>query len=82
MKSEDMYKQCTFKNGDSTTHAWIEEKYAKVGLTMKFKDLPEDDTRWEVVSVNQEAVPRSNFDRQAESFIYNAHPVNKMRGNK
>jgi hypothetical protein len=32
---EDMYRQCTFKHENSITTAWIEEKYAKVGLTMK-----------------------------------------------
>ena len=79
---EDMYRQCGFKCGDSTTCAWIESKYAKVGLTGKFKDVPEDDRRWEIVSVSHEELPKSKIDRQSERFINHAHPTNKMRGNK
>ena len=78
---EDMYVQCSLKCGDVTTTAWIEQKYAKVGLTGKFKDVPNDDRRWEVVEAGTEALPKSAI-ASAYTFISHAHPTNKMRGNK
>lgn len=79
---EDMYKQCGLKSGNSTTSAWIQEKYAKIGLTGLFKDVPDDQTRWEVVSVGGESLPKSAIDNRNGTFITHAHPINKMRGNK
>ncbi len=78
---DDLYVQCTFKNENSTTTAWIEQKYAKVGLTGKFKDVS-DDVRWEIVTIGETEKPKSAIDHMAEKFIYNQHPTNKMRGNK
>lgn len=79
---EDMYVQCNLKFENDTTVAWIEQKYAKVGLSGKFKDVPEDQRRWEIVSVSSTAKPKSAIDHMAERFINHAHPTNKMRGNK
>lgn len=77
---EDLYKQCNFKCGDSTTTAWIEEKYAVVGKSGKFKDIG-DDKRWEIISVSKESLPKNQIT-SAYTFIAHAHPTNKMRGNK
>lgn len=68
---EDLYKQCALRSGPSTTSAWIQEKYAKVGLTGKFKDMPEDETRWEIISASKESLPKSAIDHRAESFKRN-----------
>lgn len=78
---EEMYKQCLMKCEDVTTSSWIEEKYAKVGLTGKFKDVG-DGRRWEILEVSKESLPKSQIDHQAERFIKHQHPTNTMRGNK
>lgn len=78
---EDMYVQCKLKCEDVTTVAWIEQKYAKVGLSGKFKDVPDDDRRWEVVEASGDPLPKSAI-ASAHTFISHAHPANKMRGNK
>jgi hypothetical protein len=77
-----MNVQCIFKCVDASTSAWIEEKHAKVGKSMLFKDTPEDQRRWEIVHVCGEPLPKSSIDRQSERFITHAHPTNRMRGNK
>lgn len=73
---EELYKQCALKCGSSTTSAWIQEKYAKVGLTGKFKDVQEDQTRWEIISASTESLPKSAISHRAESFKRNGSIAN------
>lgn len=81
-KDNTMYVQCTFKCENATTSGWIEEKYAKVGKSGKFKDTPDDQRRWEIVHVCGEPLPKSSIDHKNITFLTHAHPSNRMRGNK
>jgi hypothetical protein len=48
-----MYKQCTMKNGNKTTTAWIPSKYAKVNKILKIAD----ENGWKVIAVGSEELP-------------------------
>jgi hypothetical protein len=48
--AQTWYKQCRLISGNTTTVAWIDERYAKRGNTMIFKDA-DDNRRWEVECV-------------------------------
>lgn len=46
------YRQCIFKQGNTQQTAWIEERGAKVGCRVTFKD--DASGFWEVVSVSDQ----------------------------
>ena len=60
------YRQCTFKSGNSTTTAWIEERGAKVGKKVTFKD--EDEKRWwEVTAVSDTRMDEQRVKEQEKN---------------
>jgi len=64
---KEYYRQCTLKQGNVSTTAWVPEEGAEVGKSFLFKDDREAG-RWEVTHVGpsrilREEVKRSNvFD--------------------
>jgi hypothetical protein len=50
--SDTFFKQCKLRSGNTFTTAWIDERFARIGTSMVFKDVEEDEKRrWEVEAV-------------------------------
>jgi len=54
--SQEFYRQCAFKSGNSTTTAWIDETGIEIGCKVSFKGQP--DKWWEVISVGSHRITK------------------------
>jgi len=63
------YKQCTFRQEKTVTTAWIEERGAKVGKKVKFKDADNDDW-WDVISVGEDRRPETAVKISERSYLH------------
>jgi len=68
-KKEEFYKQCTFESGEAITTAWIEEKGAKVGHSMVFKDSDEPDRRWTVLTVGDSRITAEVANKRQREYL-------------
>ena len=66
------YRQCSFKQSNKRTVAWIEERGAKVGYKVSFKD-EDDGGLWEVTSVSDSRITEEAAKR-TERLYKNAFP--------
>lgn len=64
------YRQCVFKQGDKVQTAWIEERGAKVGARVTFKDAPDDAGLWEVESVGEERMPEKRAKEFERAYLH------------
>lgn len=57
MKKE-YYRQCEFQSDDAQLVAWVEEKKAKLGHKVTFKDHDDPNRWWEIISVGATRLPK------------------------
>ena len=65
----EYFRQCMFKTVlNKFTHGWIEEKYAKKGSIVSFKDSP--NIKWEIVNVGDQRITKENADKQCRAHLH------------
>lgn len=61
------YRQCTFKQGNTFTTAWVEER-VKVGCKVTFKDR-ENSGFWEVLSVGDHRITEAAAKKFERAYL-------------
>lgn len=64
----EYYRQCTMQNENTQTVAWIEERGAKEGFSVRFKDVG-DEKWWTVLAVGPVRLPKDEVYARERDYI-------------